>query len=193
MRRGPGKEDDMDHQIRRIDRQLAVEGSVLRFYRDTMSLPDGRTEIWDYVEHKRNGACVVPVLPDGRILMIRQYRPILEREILELPAGVRDSENEDTRITAARELREETGCVSEDIRFLTRLKTAVAWCSETTDVYVALNAHREGDQELDPAEEIGVEVWSLPDLLEQIYSGEIEDAKTVAGLGAYAARYGAAR
>ena len=65
----------MDYKLRRLDRKLASSGKVLEFYRDTVELPDGHTESWDYVHHKRGGgACVVPVLPDGRILMIHQYR-----------------------------------------------------------------------------------------------------------------------
>ena len=81
----------MDYKLRRIDRELASSGKVLEFYRDTVELPDGHTERWDFVHHKKGGgACVVPVLPDGRILMIHQYRPAVNRETAELPAGAFD-------------------------------------------------------------------------------------------------------
>ena len=82
----------MEYKIRRTDRKLESAGSVLEFYRDTMILPDGTEQKWDYVRHKKGGgACTVPVLADGRILMIRQYRPAIDREALELPAGARDA------------------------------------------------------------------------------------------------------
>ena len=78
----------MDYKLRRLDRTLASPGKVLEFYRDRVQLPDGQQENWDFVHHKRGGgACVVPVLPDGRILLIHQYRPAVDRETTELPAG----------------------------------------------------------------------------------------------------------
>ena len=70
------RRETMEYKIRRTDRKLESAGSVLEFYRDTMILPDGTEQKWDYVRHKKGGgACTVPVLADGRILMIRQYRP----------------------------------------------------------------------------------------------------------------------
>lgn len=176
----------MQHKIRRLKREKVCEGSVFDFYQDTMQLPDGNTEQWDFVAHKRvGGAAVVPVLPDGRILLIRQYRPAVDRDTLELPAGARDAKNEDPKFTAARELREETGYSSNEITSLIRLKTATSWSNEETDVFLARNCKKEGGQELDEAEEIRVEVWKVRDLLEKIYSGELQDAKTVAGILAY--------
>ena len=60
----------MDYKLKRLNRELASPGKALEFYRDTMELPDGRTEKWDFVHHKKGGgACVVPVLPDGVLLM----------------------------------------------------------------------------------------------------------------------------
>ena len=100
----------MDYRLKRIRRELAYKGSILDVYKDTMELPDGKTEVWDFVDHRKGGACIVPVLPDGRILVIRQYRPAIDRETVELPAGARNSAAEDTMETARRELLEETGC-----------------------------------------------------------------------------------
>ena len=100
----------MDYKLRRLDRTLASPGKVLEFYRDRVQLPDGQQENWDFVHHKRGGgACVVPVLPDGRILLIHQYRPAVDRETTELPAGAFDMDDPDFSITASRELEEETG------------------------------------------------------------------------------------
>ena len=93
----------MDYKLKRTARELASPGKVLEFYRDRMELPDGSVENWDFVHHKRGGgACVVPVLPDGRILMIHQYRPAVNRETTELPAGAFDMEDPDDAITASR-------------------------------------------------------------------------------------------
>ena len=144
----------MDYKLRRLNRELAVEGKALSFYRDTMELPDGKIEKWDFVHHKRGGgACVVPVLPDGRILMIHQYRPAVNRETTELPAGAFDAEDPDFAITASRELEEETGYKCGKIRRLVRLDTAVAWCNEKVEVYLAEDLERVSSQSLDEAEE----------------------------------------
>ena len=178
----------MEHRLKRLARNLAYKGSVLTFYRDTMQLPDGKIEQWDFIDHPRGGACIVPVLPDGRILMIHQMRPAIDRETIELPAGARDSHTEDTACTAARELREETGYTSDKISLLVKLKTAVAYCSEFTDVYLAEDLIPADGQHLDEAEEINVEAFPLETLLGKIYAGEIQDAKTVAGIMAYAVR-----
>ena len=168
--------------LHRTGRRLAYSGAVLDFYRDRMVLPDGKEEEWDFLSHKKGGgACAVPVLPDGRILLIRQLRPVIDRKTWELPAGARDHQ-EDPSVTAARELFEETGYRAGRITPLLVLKTAPAWCDEETHVYLAEDLTREGDQCLDEAEEIDMAAFPLPELLARIRSGELQDAKTVAGI-----------
>ena len=126
----------MEH-VKRIKRELIKKGSILDIYEDTMELPNGKTEIWDFVSHRTGAACVVPVRNDGKLLMVHQYRPALERETIEVPAGKRDSVTEDTAICAARELEEETGYRAGKIELLLQLKTTVAFCDEFIDVYLA--------------------------------------------------------
>ena len=179
----------MEYKIRRTDRKLESAGSVLEFYRDTMILPDGTEQKWDYVRHKKGGgACTVPVLADGRILMIRQYRPAIDREALELPAGARDASGEDPAVTASRELEEETGYRPGKMTKLASILTAIAWCNERTDIYLARDLEKVGGQQLDEAEEIEICAVPLEDLCRRIYAGEIQDAKTVAGIMAYRSR-----
>ena len=101
-----------------------------------------------------------------------------------MPAGARDSVTEDTKVTAARELEEETGYRSDSIGFLISLKTTVAFCDEFVDVYLARNLIKT-EQHLDDAEDIAVEAWDLDELCDLIYQGRIQDAKTVAAILAY--------
>lgn len=179
----------MEHRLQRTGRRLASEGAVLAFYRDSMVLPDGKEELWDYVHHKKGGgACTVPVLPDGRILLIRQYRPAIDRETLELPAGARDASGEDPAKTAARELEEETGYRPGKMIRLAHILTAVAWCNESTDIYLAEDLEQVHAQHLDEAEEIELCPMRLEDLCAKISAGEIQDAKTVAGIMCYRSR-----
>ena len=172
-------------EVKRISRTLKYSGTILDVYQDEMLLPNGGTEKWDIVQHRMGAAAIVPVLPDGRIVLVRQYRPALERETLELPAGCRDFPEEDTAICAKRELEEETGYTSESISKLLELKTTVAFCNEMVDIYLARDIVKIHGQRLDAAEEIDVEVWKLDRLLDEIYGGRLQDSKTVAGILAW--------
>lgn len=174
----------MEHKIKRIERTLVQKGAILDIYSDKMLLPNGDTETWDYVEHRKGAAAVVAVKEPGKVMLVHQYRPALERETIELPAGCRDSVNEDTKICAMRELEEETGYKAGKIRKLLSLKTTVAFCNELVDVYLAEDLIP-SRQHLDAAEEIEVEVLDVERLVEKIYAGEIQDGKTVAGILAY--------
>ncbi len=175
-------------EIKRIKRELVYQGSILDFYEDTMLLPNGKEEKWDFISHRMGAACVLAVKPDGKILMVRQYRNALERETLEVPAGKRDSVNEDTAICAQRELEEETGYHAGKLEKLLSLKSTVAFCDELIDVYLATDLVKIGEQHLDESEEIDIESWELKDLMDMCYAGKLQDAKTVAAIMAYAAR-----
>lgn len=174
----------MSDTIKRLSRELVYKGTILDIYKDTMDVGNGKIEEWDYVAHRKGAACVLPVLPDGKILMVRQYRNALERDTLEVPAGARDSVNEDTMICAIRELEEETGYKSNKVSKLLSLRTTVAFCNEMVDVYLAEDLVP-GKQQLDDAEDIRVEAFELETLCDMIYQGVIQDAKTVAAILAY--------
>lgn len=175
----------MTPEITRKSRKLVYQGTILDVYQDEMILPDGSMEKWDFVSHRKGAAAVVAVTDEGKILMVHQYRNALQRMTLELPAGARDTVNESTKTCALRELEEETGYTCEKMELLVSLKTTVAFCDELVDVYLATGL-TPGQQKLDAAEEIEVEEYELEVLCEKIYAGKIQDAKTVAGIMAYA-------
>ena len=177
------EEKKMQH-VKRVNRELCFEGSILDFYQDTIELPDGKCEKWDFVCHRKGAAAVLPVLEDGRVLLVRQYRNALERETLEIPAGSRDSVTEDTKVCAARELEEETGYKANQLTPLLSLKTTVAFCNEFIDVYLARDL-KKGVQHLDEGEFIDLEAYELEELTAMIEEGKIQDSKTVASILAY--------
>ena len=107
----------------------------------------------------------------------------------ELPAGAVNEVGEPKEVCAARELEEETGYRSEDLEWLITLRTTVAFCDEKIDIYVAKNLIP-SHQHLDEDEFINVGAYTIDELRKKIYSGEIEDSKTVAALLAYADKYG---
>ena len=175
-------------KIERVKRELIHKGTILDMYEDTVRLPNGKEEKWDFVSHRMGAACVLAVRPDGKILMVRQYRNALDRFTLEVPAGKRDSLDEDTSICAARELEEETGYRAGKLEKLLALKSTVAFCNEFIDVYLATELEKIGEQHLDEAEDIDIEAYDLKELMDMCYSGTLQDAKTVAAIMAYAAR-----
>lgn len=177
----------MENNIKRVKRELLQRGTIVDMYRDHMEFSNGNTEEWDYIHH-RGAAAVVPVTDEGKIIMVRQYRNALERFTLEIPAGALDDPEEPGVECAARELEEETGYRSENLEWLITLRTTVAFCNERIEVYVARNLIP-AKQHLDPNEFVNVEQYTIEELKQKIFTGEIEDSKTTAALLAYDAKY----
>lgn len=177
----------MVQKLKRAKRELVREGAVVNMYIDSIEMPGKKIAKWDYVEHKKGAAAILPVLPDGRILMVKQYRNALDRITLEIPAGAKDSVTEDSAACAKRELEEETGYACETIEKLLTLRSTVAFCNEQIDVYLATDL-KEGTRHLDEDEFIDLAVCDLEELCEKIDEGEIQDAKTVAAVLAYVKR-----
>lgn len=176
--------DDFKKKIKLVSRDLKYQGTIMSIYQDTVEV-DGHITHWDYMG-KCNAAAVVPVLPNGNIVMVRQYRLAVDKWTLEIPAGKLDGD-EDFMVCATRELEEEAGYKSDNIEFLCDTYTAAAFCSEIVRCYVATNLIK-GTQHFDRDEEVVTEEWSLEDLKKEIYAGNIKDGKTVAAIMTYAAK-----
>lgn len=170
-------------RIKRINRELRYSGNMLKIYADTISVPNGNVVEWDFIKHN-GAAAVLPVTDEGRIIMVRQFRNALDRETLEIPAGGLNSIDEPKIIAASRELEEETGYRSENLEFLISVAAAVAYSSEIIEIFVARNLIQ-SQQCLDEDEYVEVEEYTIEELTGMIYSGEINDAKTIAAIMAY--------
>ena len=119
---------------------------------------------------------------------VRQWRNALDRYTLEIPAGGLNGADEPPMLAAARELEEETGYHSENLTHLLSLRTTVAFCNEKIEIYVAQDL-KPTHQHLDEDEFIDVYAYSVDELCEMIYSGKIEDGKTIAAIMSYKAKY----
>ena len=177
----------MSDEVKRVGRELVYQGTILEVYKDHMEFSNGNTAKWDFIRHD-GAAGVVPVMEDGRILMVSQYRNALERMTLEIPAGKLDQPGEPGIECARRELEEETGYRSEELEWLLSLRTTVAFCNEKIEIFVARNLIP-SCQHLDEDEFVDVKAYTLEELKEMIFSGKIEDSKTIAAILAYESRY----
>ena len=108
----------MIDEMKRQKESLYIRAQYSIYTRIQCSLQTVRLRNGILSHTEKGAAAVLPVLDDGRIIMVRQYRNALERETIEIPAGCRDFVGEDTRLCAERELKEETGYSSDDISFL---------------------------------------------------------------------------
>lgn len=177
-------------ELKRIERKLAYQGKILDFYQDTMQLPNGKLTTWDFLHHN-GAAAVVPVAEDGKIFMVRQYRPGIDAISLEIPAGCLN-EGEDRKAAAARELEEEIGFRCERLELLLKFCSAFAYCDEYIEIFVATGLVPT-KQHLDEDEFLSVQKYSVEELTDKILSGEIKDSKTISAILAYQVKYGSCR
>ncbi|MBR4060927.1 MAG: NUDIX hydrolase [Lachnospiraceae bacterium] len=175
-------------EIKRINRELVYKGKIVDFYKDTMAIPNGNVVFWDHLEHQ-GAAAVIPVLADGRIVLVRQLRNSVEKYTWEIPAGGLDGKDEPTIVAARRELAEETGFTTdEELEFLISIHTIVAYGNEKIDIYVA-HGLKEGLQHLDEDEFLDVKAFTVDEIKEMIYSGKMTDAKTISAIMSYSDKY----
>ena len=151
---------------------------------------DIKLEEIEYNKSKREvvlhpgGAVVVPVTSDRNIIFVRQYRYPFDTVMTELPAGKLDK-GEDPLKCASRELTEETGYTSGNIKELGKIFTSPGFCNEVLHIYSATDlipgehAREEGEEGMEIIE------LSLSEAEEKIRTGEIVDAKTISGIYMY--------
>jgi ADP-ribose pyrophosphatase len=170
----------MDSHLRetRIDGELAYDGHFLKVTRDRIKLPDGSETVRELIRHP--GAVVIlPLLPDGRVLLERQFRYPNDRVFIEFPAGKIDP-GEDPLATAKRELEEETGYTATEWNFVCTIHNAIAYSDEHLDIFLARDLTA-GEAKLDEGEFLELFTATVPELLDMVRKGEITDVKTIIG------------
>ena len=169
------------------------EGVLSSVRVDRLRGPDGHEFEREVVEHV-DAVAVVPVTPDGDVVLLRQYRHPVERWLVEIPAGIRDVEGEELASSAARELAEETGLVAAELSGLTTIQTTAGWSDEHNTIFLAtaVAPTERPDGFVAEAEEAAMEIVSMPlsEAADAAADGRITDAKTAVGLLAAARRLG---
>ena len=156
-----------------------LSGGFLEVQQDDVQLPDGSQATREFIRHP-GAVAVVPMLEDGRLVLVRQYRYPLAKVQLEFPAGKRDS-GETTLACAMRELREETGYTAREWAYGGELHNAAAYSTESIWIWFARGLVA-GPQQLDVGEFVETVLMTPQELLALDADDQLPDAKTLIAL-----------
>jgi ADP-ribose pyrophosphatase len=167
--------------FRQVDERVIHQGHSVRLVEGTFEGPDGGRFTRDILRHP--GAVGVVPVDGGEVLMVRQYRPVFDEWLLEIPAGTRDKPGEDPMATAVRELAEEVGAAAAALVPLTSYWVAPGISDERMHLFLATGL-RFGPPVADGPEEehMTIERIRLSEAQALIASGAIQDAKSIIGL-----------
>lgn len=170
----------MDLTEKTLESTTIFEGKIMTILLDKALLPNGSEAPREVCLHP-GGVAVLPLEEDGTVSLVRQYRYPLHRLMLELPAGKLDHGSEQVEMAARRELSEETGLEAGEMIYLGKIYVSPGFCTEELHMYLARNLKQ---AESHPDEDEFLDVVKMPfeQLLDQVMSGEIDDAKTVAAV-----------
>ena len=170
----------------KLSERIVFSGSLISVAQATFRGPDGDTFERDVVHHP-GAVDVVPVEDDGAggytVILVRQYRAAVDRELLEIPAGKRDVTGEAVEVTAARELEEEIGMRAGRLELLGRFLNSPGFCDEESYLFLArdLTPCATSAQGLEE-QHMTVERIALADVPALIARGDLVDAKSIIGL-----------
>lgn len=168
-----------------VSSERPYDGGFFRVRADEVAMPGGGTARREVVEH-RGAVAVVPLMDDGTVVLLRQYRHALGTYVVEIPAGKLDVDGEEAAEAANRELVEEIGHRAGVLRHLVTFHNSVGWTDEVTHVFVGTQLEgADRPSGFSPSgEEADMEVlrWPLADAVAAIADGTITDAKTIIGL-----------
>ena len=168
--------------FRRGPERVLHEGPVVTLAVGRFTAPDG-TGFERQVVHHPGAVSVVPLLDDGTVRLVRQYRAAIDAELLEIPAGKRDVAGEPADETARRELVEEVGLAAGRLVPLAEFVNSPGFCDEHSTVFLATDL-REVAHDRQGVEEAHLEVVHLPltEVPARVADGTLADAKTIIGL-----------
>ena len=162
-----------------IESEIIYKGRILTLRKDKVSINDNVIAQREIIEHQ-GAVAVLAITEDNRVVLVKQYRKPIERDILEIPAGKIDPGEEPIE-TARRELREETGYSAEKMELIYKMYPALGYSDELIYIYQA-EGLMAGETEFDEDENIELIEMPIQDAFAMLEAGEIEDGKTIIGL-----------
>lgn len=161
-----------------IAKEEIHKGKIFSLWGGKVALDNGKLAVREYVRHP-GGVAIVPVL-DNHVLLVRQFRIAIERELIELPAGLLEA-GEQPIDCAARELEEELGYRASELVPLAACYSSVGFANERIHIFLARGLEK---TKLNPdaEERIGEVRLSLDEIRSRLDAQDFEDAKTIIGL-----------
>lgn len=166
----------MAHTERKLTSKAVFEGKLVNVYHDTVELENGKEAFREVIRHP--GAVAVLALEGEDILLVRQYRYCIGRELLEIPAGKLEP-GEEPLPAAHRELSEETGCACAELIPLGKYYGSAGCMDEGIHLYFG-RVDRKGDAHPDEDEFLTLERYAPAELEAMMAEGKIPDGKTLA-------------
>ena len=162
------------------------EGGFIDIYEDEVYVEESKnTSKRIYAKHP-GGASIIALTSDHKLCLIKQFRYPIKGISIEIPAGKKDSKNEDGLLCAKRELEEETGYQSDDISLLYKMYPCIGYSDEILDVYLAKNIYKViSPKQADEDEFIHVNFYDQKEAKNLLETEEILDAKTIIAIQYY--------
>ena len=156
--------------------RMVESGRVFELVATKVRSPGGRFEGDFFYLNCVDWVNVIALTERGEVVLIRQFRPPVEEQCLEIPGGMLDAAEEDPQAAALRELEEETGYVGEEIELIGSVFPNPALNNNRCHFYLVKNVRLHSKQSLDPAEDISVELVPLKEIPRLIRGGAIKHA-----------------
>ena len=168
-----------------ISSKKVYECFFMKLYEDKVLLPDNKESNRIFIKHD-GASAVLPITRDGKIILIKQYRYPVKQVMIEIPAGKKDEPSEDGLLCAVRELEEETGYRSNDIRKFQDLHNCVGYSNEMIELYIAYDCEKiDQPKSGDDDEFIELLLVTNEEAKALLKQGKITDAKTIITLQHY--------
>jgi len=177
----------MTHTEKTISSERIYEGAILNLRKDLVTVIGDKTSYREIVEH-RGGVTLAAITDDKKMVLVRQFRKAAEKVVLEAPAGKME-EGEDPKLTAIRELKEETGYTAANLEHITSFYSSIGYSEEVIHLYYATGLVP-GETNFDDNEALDIVEYDIAELKRMVLAGEIEDGKTIAAIMIAAAKEG---
>lgn len=164
---------------KKISSKIVYDGTFLNVRKDLVSLPNGKEGTREWINHP-GAVCIIPILPNGKLALIRQFRYPVGKVMIELPAGKLDA-NEMPNDCAFRELEEEIGHKANKLTLLTKIHPAIGFANEVMWLFLAEDLI-ETNIKQDEDEFLELIPTDLKDAIKMTWNGKITDVKTIIGI-----------
>lgn len=170
-------EDWPDFTERQLATEVVHDAGFIRLERDRIETSSG-VKSERYVVRHVGAVAVAALTADGKIVLVHQYRYAVGRHMLEIPAGKLDRQDESAMVCAKRELKEETGYVSDQWRWMLDTHSSTGFTDEKLSVFLALNATQAGKPTPDQDENVKPVAMEVSEVYRLVCQGKVTENRT---------------